>query len=180
MGVCIRLGGFKLVTLALRFWSQLSLWFKIGLHFLNDSGVVAESSAPRVTHNIWQVPSLLNMWVPCINVSSPPHPPSVLVDSIWRSHAEVALWLQDACHLKVRCWKYICSIYMVSCVSVAKVNTLFLILTLDEKAMVPCSFNLLILILSWEFDITTLHKSILLPLKVTVTSFQFISNVSHK
>ena len=72
------------------------------------------------------------------------------------------------------------SVYMVSCVPVAKVNHVIPCFNIRWKSKGPLFINHLTLISSWSLIITTLGKSILSLLKVTVTSFQSISNVSHK
>ena len=61
---------------------------------------------------------------------------------------------------------------MVSCVPVAKENHVIPCFNIRLKSKDSPLINHLTLILSWSLIITTLGKSILLPLKVTVTSFQ--------
>ena len=68
---------------------------------------------------------------------------------------------------------------MVSCIPVAKVNPIIPCFNNRWKSKGFLFINCLTLILSWSLIITTLGKSISSPLKVTVTSFQSISNVSH-
>ena len=70
-------------------------------------------------------------------------------------------------------------VYMVSCVPAAKVNHVIPCFGIRWKSKGFLFINHLTLNLSWSLIITTLGKSILLPLKVTVTSFQSISNISH-
>ena len=40
-----------MIGLGLGFWSQLAFKLKVGLHFLNDGEMGAESSAPQITCN---------------------------------------------------------------------------------------------------------------------------------
>ena len=69
---------------------------------------------------------------------------------------------------------------MVSCVHGAKVNQVIHWFNIKWKSKCSLFMNHLTLILSWSLIIMTLGKSILLPLKVTVTSFQSTSSVSYK
>ena len=69
---------------------------------------------------------------------------------------------------------------MVSCVSVAKVYHIIPCFDIKWKSNTSLFISLLTFILSWSLIITTMGKSILLLLKVTVTSFQSIYSVSHK
>ena len=75
---------------------------------------------------------------------------------------------------KIKILKYYLNIgvYMVSCVPVAKVNHVIPCFDNRWKSKGSLFINRLTLILSWSLSITTLGKSILSPLKVTVTSFQ--------
>ena len=83
---------------------------------------------------------------------------------------------------KLKFLKYILNIcvYTVSYVPVAKVNHVIPCFNIKWKSKGSLFINHLALILSWRLIITTLGKSILSLLKVTVSSFQSISNVSHK
>ena len=76
--------------------------------------------------------------------------------------------------------KITCFIYTVSCVPAAKVNHYIPCFSIRWKSKGSLFINCLTLILSWSLIITALGKSISSPLKVTVTSFQSISSVSHK
>ena len=71
-------------------------------------------------------------------------------------------------------------IHIVSCVPGAKVNHVIPCFNIRWKSKGSLFINCLTLLLSWSLIIMTLGKSILPPLKVTVTSFQSISSVSHK
>ena len=74
----------------------------------------------------------------------------------------------------------ICSvIYTVSCVPLAKVYHITPCFSIRWKSKGSRFIKCLTLILSWSLIVTTLGKLISFSLKVTVTSFQFISNVSH-
>ena len=74
----------------------------------------------------------------------------------------------------------ICSvIYTVSCVHVAKAYHVIPCLSIMWKSNSCLFIKHLTLILSWSLIVTTLGKLILFSLKVTVTSFQSISHVSH-
>ena len=83
---------------------------------------------------------------------------------------------------KLKFLKYILNIgvYTVSCVPVPKVNHIIPCFNIKWKNKGSLFISHLTLILSWSLIIMTLGKSILLLFKVTVTSFQSISNVSHK
>ena len=70
-------------------------------------------------------------------------------------------------------------IYTVSCVPVAKVYHIIPCFSIMWKSNMCLFIKCLTLILSWSLIVTTLGKLILLSLKVTVTSFQSISNISH-
>ena len=71
-------------------------------------------------------------------------------------------------------------VYMASCMPAAKVNHVIPCFSIRWKSKGSLFINHLTLNLSWSLIITILGKSILLPLKVTVISFQSISNVSHR
>ena len=74
----------------------------------------------------------------------------------------------------------ICSvIYTVSCVPVAKVYQVNPCFSIRWKSKGSLLIKHLTLILSCSLTVTTLGKLILFSLKVTVTSFQSISNVSY-
>ena len=132
---------------------------------------------------IWQVLSLLNIWVPCINVILT----SMSTISTGRQHLKSCA---KNCALVVGCrpsennmlevYLHLFNIYTVSHVSVARLNHVIPCFSMRWKSKGSLFINLLTLILSWSLIIAILGKSILLPLKVTVTSFQSISNVSHK
>ena len=83
---------------------------------------------------------------------------------------------------KLKFLKYILniSVYTVSCIPIAKVNYIIPRFNIRWKSKGSLFISHLTLILSWSLIIATLGKSVLSPLKVTVTSFQSISNVSHK
>ena len=70
-------------------------------------------------------------------------------------------------------------IYTVSCVTVAKATHAIPCLSIRWKSKGSLFIKHLILILSQSLIVTTLDNLILLSLKVTVTSFQSISKVSH-
>ena len=71
-------------------------------------------------------------------------------------------------------------IYTISCISVSKLNHVIPCLIITWKINGSLLINLLTLILSHILIAIILGNSILLSLKVTVTSFQSISSVSHK
>ena len=74
----------------------------------------------------------------------------------------------------------ICSvIYTVFCVPVTKVYHIIPCFNIMWKSNGCLFIKHLTLILSWSLNVTTLGKLILFSLKVTVTSFQSISHVSH-
>ena len=51
LGIRVRLKRSKLIGLGLGFWSQLAFQLEVGLHFLDDGGMGAESSPPWITFN---------------------------------------------------------------------------------------------------------------------------------
>ena len=70
-------------------------------------------------------------------------------------------------------------IYTVSCVPVARVYHVIPGFSIRWKSKGSLLIRCLTLILSWSLIVTTLGKLILFSLKVTMTSFQSISNVFH-
>ena len=70
-------------------------------------------------------------------------------------------------------------IYTVSCVPEAKVYHVIPCFSIRWKSKGSFFIKHLTLILSWSLIVTTLGKLISFSLKVTVTSFQSISNVYH-
>ena len=74
----------------------------------------------------------------------------------------------------------LCSvIYTVSYVPAAKVYHIIPCFSIMWKSNGCLFIKHLTLFLSWSLIVTNLGKLILLSFKVTVTSFQSISNVSH-
>ena len=71
-------------------------------------------------------------------------------------------------------------VYTISGISVSKLNYVIPCLIITGKFNGSLCINLLTLILSHILIATILGNSILLSLKVTVTSFQSISSVSHR
>ena len=70
-------------------------------------------------------------------------------------------------------------IYTVSCVPVGKVYHVIPCFSIMWKGNGCLFIKHITLILSWSLIVTTLGKLISFPLKVTLTYFQSISNVSH-
>ena len=131
----------------------------------------------------WHVLSLLNIRVPCIDVIFT----STCTISTGRQHLKkpcknctlVAEYRPSECKM-LEVYLHLFNIYPFSCVSVAKGNHVVPCFSIRWKSKGFLFMNLITLILSWSLITSTLGKSILLPLKVTVTSFQLISNVFHK
>ena len=74
----------------------------------------------------------------------------------------------------------ICSvIYTVSCMPAAKMYHVILFFSIRWKSKGCLIIKCLTLILSWSLTVTTLGKLISFSLKVTMMSFQSISNVPH-
>ena len=71
-------------------------------------------------------------------------------------------------------------IYTVSNVPVARVYCISPCFSIRGKSNGFLFIKCLTLILSWSLIVTTLGKLILFSLKITVTSFQSISNVSQR
>ena len=131
----------------------------------------------------WVVQSVLKVWMPLIILTFT----STSMVSIGKRHLK---YLCMKLHSGIRIhdiWNIIkiviysfCSVYfIVSCVSKAEVNHAIPCLSIMWKGSGSLLTKHLILILSLSLIVITLGKLILLSLKVTLTSFQYISRVSQ-
>ena len=135
-------------------------------------------------HNMtWVVLSPLNVWIPLIiftftstsTVSNGSRHLKYPCRKLYSGFRIQAIWkisyivIQSFCNVN----------HTVSGVPAAKVNHVIPCLSIRWKSRGSFFIKYLILILSWSLIVTTLGKLILLSLKVTLTSFQSISRVSH-
>ena len=149
---------------------------------------------------IWYILSLLNVWMPCIDViftltstvsTGKQHLKNpwrklnlgCSMHAIWKIIYIVKFWSSYAfLYFRVinRVNTFSEFIYTASCMPATKVNHIIPCFSIRWKSKDFLFIICLILSLSWSLIKTTLAKSILLPLKVTVTSFHSISTVSHR
>ena len=118
----------------------------------------------------WHILSLLNVWVPYIDVILTST--SKVSTSSWhkkihaRSYIWAAVYKPSDKFKMLRVNLYLIDTYMVSCVTVTKANHVIPCFDIRWKSRGFLFINLLTLILSWSLITTILGKYILLLLKV--------------